>query len=119
MSGKSMSGGCQCGAVRFEAVGVDLDRLLACNCSRCGRLGLNLAFVPASSFMLKSGDGSLTEYRFNKHVIQHLFCKVCGVQSFGRGKAPDGSEMVAVNARCLDGIDANQLKPTPYDGRAA
>ena len=119
MTAANYSGGCQCGAVRFEAENVDIDKAIACNCSRCGRLGFILSFVPAGSFDLKSGEASLTEFRFNKHVLQHLFCKVCGVQSFGRGKGPDGREMVAINVRCLDGIDVHELKPTPYDGRNA
>lgn len=118
MTAQRYSGGCQCGAVRYEAEGVDLDTTISCNCSRCGRLGLVLTFVPADAFELKSGQDSLTEYRFNKHVIHHLFCKVCGVQSFARGTKPDGSEMVAINARCLDGINAHDLKPKQVDGRS-
>ncbi len=116
MSAQTYSGGCQCGAVRYEATGIDTDKAIACNCSRCGRMGFMLCFVPAGSFDLKVGAEALTEFRFNKHVIQHLFCNTCGVQSFGRGKGPDGNDMVAVNIRTLDGIDANTLKPAPYDG---
>ncbi len=110
------SGGCQCGAVRYE-VSVDTSRMIACNCSRCGRIGAVLSFAPASHFSLQSGEDSLTEFLFNKHVIHHLFCKVCGVQSFARGAMPDGTPMVAVNVRCLDGIDANTLEPTKFNGR--
>ena len=39
------SGGCQCGNVRFEST-LELGEVLACNCSRCGRLGSLLAFTP-------------------------------------------------------------------------
>ena len=118
MTAQDYTGGCQCGAVRYRAAGVDVDNTIACNCSRCGRLGLNLAFVPAEAFELLSGEDSLTEYQFNMHVIHHVFCKVCGVQSFARGERPDGAEMIAINARCLDGIDANELQPKKYDGRS-
>ena len=31
------SGGCQCGAVRYE-VTADINEVIACNCSRCGKL---------------------------------------------------------------------------------
>lgn len=116
MAAKTVTGGCQCGAVRFEAVGVDTDKALACNCSRCGRLGTMLCFVPETDFTLEKGEDSLTEYRFNKEVIQHVFCKICGVQPFSRAKGPDGTPMVAVNVRCLDGIDVHELKPQHYDG---
>jgi hypothetical protein len=47
-------GGCQCGAVRY-AVEVELDNLITCNCSRCGKLGSVLAFAPASAFELQQG----------------------------------------------------------------
>jgi len=115
MAKKTYSGGCQCGAVRYDAE-LDLDHTLACNCSRCGRLGSIQAFTPAESFTLQSGEEALREYRFNKHVIAHLFCGTCGIQSFSRGELPDGTRMVAVNARCLDGVDPATLSPGLYDG---
>jgi hypothetical protein len=117
MSAQSYSGGCQCGAVRYEAT-LDLDHTMMCNCSRCGRLGSILAFAPADHFKLQSGEDALSEYQFNKHVIRHLFCKTCGIQSFSTGKRPDGKEMVAVNARCLDGVDPDTLTPAKFDGRS-
>ncbi|HWV96393.1 MAG TPA: GFA family protein [Xanthobacteraceae bacterium] len=117
MTAKPYAGGCQCGAVRFEAT-ADLDSTISCNCSRCGRLGSILAFAPASAFTLLSGDDALTEYRFHSHHVRHLFCKVCGIQSFARGIGPDGTETVAINARCLDGVDPDALTPEKFDGRS-
>jgi hypothetical protein len=110
------SGGCQCGKVRYEAT-FELGEVLACNCSRCGKLGSLLAFIPASDFKLQSGKDALTTYKFNKHVIDHKFCSTCGIQSFSSGKTPDGKDMVAVNARCLDGVDPDTLTIKKYDGR--
>lgn len=110
-------GGCQCGKVRYT-VEVELDNLIACNCSRCGKLGSVLAFAPASVFSLERGEDSLTEYRFNSHKISHLFCEICGIESFGRGVGPDGSEMAAINVRCLDDVDVFALKPRPFDGKS-
>jgi hypothetical protein len=116
MSRESYAGGCQCGAVRYETT-ADLDQTTTCNCSRCRRLGTIMAFVPTADFRLLAGEGAMTEYLFNKHVIHHLFCSTCGVQSFSRGRTPDGSEMVAINVRCLDGVDADTLPPPrKYDG---
>lgn len=112
-------GGCQCGAVRFR-VEVSLDHPVICNCSRCRRLGSVLVFVPRQDFVLEQGEGSLTEYRFNRHVIRHLFCCTCGIQSFSLGAGPNGAEMVAVNANCLDGVDGRALaaRAVAYDGAA-
>ncbi len=111
------SGGCQCGAVRFQAI-ADTAESISCNCSRCRRLGLLLTFTPSSAFRLEQGEDNLSEYKFNKHVISHLFCKTCGVQSFARGVGPDGSEMIAINARCLDGVDADTINPKKFNGAA-
>ena len=117
MAEQRYTGGCQCGKVRYE-VTTDLDRTMSCNCSRCAKLGWIISFVPASDFRLLSGEDELSDYLFNKHVIHHLFCSTCGIESFARGTGPDGSEAVAVNARCLDGVDVGALKPTAVDGKS-
>ena len=109
-------GGCQCGAVRYD-VTMELGEVISCNCSRCGRLGSLLAFAIVC-FKLLSGEGAMTDYRFNKHVIHHLFCSTCGIQSFARGRMPDGAETVAVNVRCLDDVDVGALPVKAVDGRS-
>ncbi len=109
-------GGCHCGRVRFR-VTADLTSTVTCNCSICQKTGTILTFVPASDFELLSGEDALTDYQFNRMVIHHLFCKTCGIRSFARGKKPDGSEMVAVNVRCLDDVDLGGLSPRSFDGR--
>jgi hypothetical protein len=115
---QSYAGGCQCGRVRYDAR-LDLSQpVIACNCSMCGRAGTLLMFVPAKQFTLKSGGEAVTDYQFNKHVIHHMFCRVCGIKSFARGVGRDGSEQVAVNIRCLDGVDIDTLKVQKFDGRS-
>lgn len=114
---QNYSGGCQCGAVRYD-VTADIGEVMACNCSRCGKLGTLLTFVPSAAFHLKKGDGAMTEYLFNKHNIHHLFCKTCGIQSFARGKGRDGAEMIAINVRCLDGVDPDSFKVKKVDGKS-
>jgi len=73
-----------------------------------------LAFVPVDNFQLIAGEDALSPYGFNKHVILHNFCKTCGIKSFARGKKPDGTAMVAINARCLD--DPPPFTARPFDG---
>lgn len=112
------SGSCHCGAVRYT-VEADLSQpVVACNCSMCGRSGSLLAFVPADKFTLQQGEDSLTDYQFNKNIIHHLFCKVCGIKSFARGMGAGGKPMTAINVRCLEGVDPSALQITKFDGRS-
>lgn len=116
---KKYTGGCHCGRVRYE-VTVDLSEpAVTCNCSMCGRSGTMLRFVPAADFKLISGEDSLTEYRFNSKVINHLFCKVCGIKSFAAGSGKDGVERRAINVRCLDDVDLQTIPTRHVDGRSA
>lgn len=110
-----VAGGCHCGKVRFKAK-ADLSRVVSCNCSICSKTGSLLTFAPASWFELTAGADNLADYQFGKKVVHHLFCKTCGVRSFGRGMGPDGTEMVAINVRCLDGVDPSSLTIVPFDG---
>ena len=110
-------GACHCQAVIFE-VEMDLKSALECNCSHCYNKGFLLAFVPETSFTLLSGKDMLTEYRFNKKQIAHLFCQVCGVQAFGKGESPDGTKTIAVNLRYLTDVDADTLETQKYDGKS-
>ena len=77
-----------------------------------------LSFAPLEQFRLLSGDDNLTDYQFNKKQIHHLFCKTCGIGSFGKGTLPDGKELCAVNVRCLDNVDPATLSITPFDGKS-
>jgi hypothetical protein len=89
-----------------------------CNATaHCQIKGMILAFVPEGAFRLVSGQEKLSEYRFYKHVIAHQFCQVCGVQPFGFGTRPDGAKMAAINMRCVDGIEPDELSPRKFDGR--
>lgn len=113
---QTYTGSCHCGAVKFE-VAMDLPEVMECNCSHCSRKGFLLSFVPASQFTLTQGEENLTEYRFNKKHISHLFCKTCGVQAFGRGMDMEGNETIAVNARCLEGVDTDTLTKKKVNGK--
>lgn len=115
---KKYTGGCHCGAVHYE-VEAELDKVMECNCSHCSKKGFLLKFVPADHFKLVSGEDQLSEYRFNTKKIAHLFCKHCGVQSFGKGAGADGSATVALNVRCLDDVDTTALEVVKVDGKNA
>jgi hypothetical protein len=114
---KSYAGGCHCGRVRYE-VTTDLTMVMECNCSHCSKRGMLLTFVTPDKFTTLAGGDGLRDYQFNKRQIHHLLCPDCGIESFARGVGPDGKEMIAINVRCLDGVDMTSLAPTPFDGRS-
>src|SRR6266540_5951606 len=101
---RTYTGGCHCGQVRYEATG-DFSQVMSCNCSICTKRGALWTFIPPEQFSLRAGEQALIDYQFHKKRVHHLFCPDCGIESFARGKTPDGKkEVVAINVRCLDHI---------------
>nr|XP_009671270.1 PREDICTED: centromere protein V [Struthio camelus australis] len=94
------TGGCHCGAVRFEVWASPDLHVFNCNCSICTKKQNRHFIVPASRFKLLKGAENLTTYTFNTHRAQHTFCKTCGVQSFYTPRSnPDG---YGIAPHCLD-----------------
>jgi hypothetical protein len=113
---RTYTGGCHCGQVRFECT-TDLAMVTACNCSICTKKGLHFTFLAPKDFQLRAGEDNLEEYLFNRRTIRHQLCADCGVDVFARGSKPDGTEVVALNVNCIDGIELSKLTMTPVDGR--
>src|SRR5436305_449732 len=113
----TFTGGCHCGMVRFECT-TYLAMVTTCNCSICTKKGLHFAFLPPTRFQLRAGEDNLKEYLFHKREIRHQLCTDCGVEVFARGQQPDGTEVVALNVSCLDGIELAELTMTRIDGRS-
>jgi hypothetical protein len=114
---RTYTGGCQCGNISFTAE-LALGEVVACNCSRCRRVGHLLAYLPASDLHVRVGAAGLSEYRFNTRTNAHQFCPVCGIQPYALGPAPDGTPSVALNVRCLDGVDVDALPIKRCNGAA-
>lgn len=112
----SHQGSCHCGQVQFEVQG-DFETVNECNCSHCSRKGYLLWFVPRAQFTLKSPESAVAVYTFNKHIIRHHFCPKCGCAPFGYGIA-QGTEMAAVNVRCLSDVDRSKVQRKFVDGRS-
>lgn len=109
------SGGCHCGAVRFEVHAPARLRVQRCNCSICAMTGYEHLIVPAADFRLLAGQDSLGEYRFNTGAARHLFCRVCGIKSFYVPRSnPDGW---SVNLRCLDRSQVEAVEYEDFDGQ--
>lgn len=110
-------GSCHCGRVKFEAEG-EIASVMSCNCSICQRKGALMWFLPRDAVRLLTPDEDASTYLFNRHAIRHRFCANCGIHPYGEAKAPTGEDMVAVNARCLEGIELSAIPVTHFDGRA-
>ena len=111
-----VSGGCHCGAVRWEAELADAPvPALDCNCSVCSRTGFLHVMAPHSDFELITGRDALTSYRFGTGAADHLFCGTCGVKSFYQPRShPDAW---SVNLNALDDRSGLEITITPFDGR--
>ena len=109
-------GSCHCGQVAFEVEG-ELTGVMSCNCSMCQRKGTLMWFVPRAALALLTPPENMATYTFNKHVIQHRFCKHCGIQSFAWGKDPRGNEMAAINLRCLEDFEFESIPVKQVNGK--
>ena len=108
------TGGCHCGAVRFTAKLPEPPvPALDCNCSVCRMTGFLHIMVPHSDFVLESGGGALTSYRFGTGTAEHLFCSKCGVKSFYQPRSHP--EAWSVSAHCFD--QPLELAIERFDGR--
>lgn len=109
-----ISGGCHCGAVRFEAELPDpRPAALNCNCSVCRMTGFLHLVVPHDRFDLVTGREALSSYRFGTGTAEHLFCRHCGIKSFYQPRSHPDSW--SVNANCLD--EPVELVIEQFDGR--
>ncbi|XP_053130989.1 centromere protein V [Hemicordylus capensis] len=109
------TGGCHCGAVRFEVwASADLH-VFDCNCSVCVKKQNRHFIVPASHFKLLKGADNLSTYTFNTHCAQHTFCKTCGVQSFYTPRSnPDG---YGIAPHCLDEGSVSSVTVEAINGK--
>ncbi|XP_072163652.1 centromere protein V-like [Diadema setosum] len=108
------TGGCHCGAVRFEILAPAIVNVWDCNCSVCVKKQNIHFIVPNSRFKLLQGEDSLTCYTFNTHKAKHTFCKICGVQSFYTPRSnPDGK---GINPNCVDKGTIQKTIVQVFDG---
>ncbi len=113
---KTYHGGCHCGAVKFE-VDAELSQLTRCTCSICSKKGGLFCYVPPDQFRQLQGEDDLTLYQFNTEVAKHLFCKHCGIHTFGQPRSAPG--LYLINVRCLDDFDleTEEYEVKLFDGR--
>jgi hypothetical protein len=100
-----LSGGCQCGAVRFEVTGAPY-RVGVCHCLDCrkahGAVFLTFAVYPAAQVQL---TGETTRYPVKGTELRH-FCPRCG----GPVLSEDGSDEIEIFVGALD--EPDRLRPS-------
>ena len=108
----SFSGGCACGAVRYECTGEPLFAL-NCHCRDCQRES-GSAFaavlgVPRAAFRLTRGSPKHFDLKADSgYATRRVFCGECGSPLFGEpGSRPD---MVTIRAGSLD--DPSDFRPS-------
>ena len=118
---KTYQGSCHCGKVRYEA-NLDLSEGTGkCNCSICTKARHWGAMARPENFRLLTSEAELSDYQFGSNSMHHLFCKTCGVHSFGHGYVEEiGGAFYTVNVACLDNVAPAELVSGPIryaDGR--
>jgi hypothetical protein len=89
------TGGCLCGAVRYEVRG-PLRDVINCHCSMCQRLhgGFGPHSKASKSDITVTVDVGLAWYRTSE-VAQRGFCRICGSGLFWQPFAQDGTGILA------------------------
>lgn len=98
------TGGCLCGAVRFEA-GAICRQVAHCHCSMCrkfhGAAFATIASVPRSEFRWVSGEDALKSYTAENRTTR-TFCGECGSSlMFSSPRAPE--DVVEIALGTFDG----------------
>ena len=106
---------CHCGLVRFAFWSEEITTGARCNCSICVRKGALLSSrIPAADFEPHEDMTLLEDYRWSDRVVNHLFCKRCGVFPY----SGDPEMGYRVNLGCVEGLDVFALEVGLIDGRS-
>lgn len=115
-----ITGGCLCGAIRFEVTG-DPVRTAHCHCDDCRRAtGASFAtnvFFKEEDVKITQGTPSSYDHGADSgNTMTKQFCAKCGSQMFGGGTGSPG--VIHVKVGVLD--DASFVKPQieVYTGKA-
>ena len=114
-----LTGGCNCGAVRFE-VSAPLVSSVYCHCTRCQRrtgTGASAnARVEPGSFRVVEGEDRLRAWK-PESGAQKWFCGDCGSALFSR--SPDDPEQVGVRLGTFDSDPGIRPEARQYVAYAA
>jgi hypothetical protein len=109
------TGGCLCGAVRFEVDG-PLRDVIVCHCSLCRRAGTSAAahsWAPRSAIRLVAGAPKVY---VDVNRRERSFCRTCGASLFW---AFPGGEGLSISAGALDDPPPLRVARHIFAGSAA
>jgi hypothetical protein len=114
----SYRGSCHCGAVRFRFRSEPITEGRRCNCSICVRKGavVSARYYPPEDFEELPGAEALSVYRWGDRMVNHYFCKHCGIYPFHDATTAPGH--YRINLGCVEGIDTLTLAIELLDGRS-
>jgi hypothetical protein len=116
MTKREYTGRCHCGNIRFSFLSEEITEGRRCNCSICVRKGavVSAKYFPSEDFRPHQNMDQLSDYRWNDRVVNHLFCKTCGIYPY-HGSAEYGYR---VNLGCVEQVDPLSLEIKIIDGRS-
>jgi len=111
------TGGCHCGAIRFEAT-LDASKGSRCNCTICLKSGITGAMMKPHELVVTKGEDTASMYEWGGKIGKRYFCPTCGIHVYGRGHLAElGGDYATVNMNTLDAVDPIDLKVVYWDGR--
>ncbi|MEQ1497283.1 MAG: GFA family protein [Novosphingobium sp.] len=110
----TMTGGCLCGAVRYEIAG-DPAMQLVCHCSHCqkqaGSAFSTIIGVPDGAVaIIKGAPRSYVDHGESGKAVERQFCETCGSPLFSKVEVSPG--MVWVKTGTLD--DSSWFAPAAH-----
>ena len=111
-------GHCHCGAVRFSFRSEEIRRGCRCNCSICVRKGtiMSTRYYPPADFEWLAGAEAVSVHRFGDRLVNHYFCRTCGIHPFHDASTNPGH--FRVNLGCVEGLDCLALPIDLLDGKS-
>lgn len=106
---------CHCGAIRLRAAERP-QRLTACNCSLCRRLGTLWAYYPREQVTITAGAGATVPYIQGDRTLAIHRCPACGCVTHWEGLPAGDASRIAVNARMMEPSEIADIPVRRFDG---
>jgi hypothetical protein len=101
MTEPTLTGGCLCGAIRFQ-LSAPPGKSSYCHCTRCqrrtGTAASAQAWVAGDQFQLLQGAEQLKAWRHPEGGFEKLFCSECGAHVMSRNPDDHGQMSIRMGA---------------------